>query len=539
MRKEDSHAPIRSWASERLSDEIRRSLDRLARSDDVHHIAVMPDVHLARDVCVGTAFATSVLLYPDAIGGDIGCGMSAAALDAFRSDLPSERAQELLRAIREAVPIRRQQAGAAEALAGLVPPPDDLSLRPLQSLANADGPHQIGTLGTGNHFLELQYDDDEERLWLMVHSGSRGLGQAIRAAHVLHADRVRSGLMCLDVTTPAGNAYLRDMRWARQFAAASRWGMLLAAGAAAHELLGWRLLEDTLFDCDHNHINEEEHSGTRLFIHRKGAMAAWPDEPGIVPGSMAAPSFHVTGRGVPAALCSSAHGAGRAMSRSEARRQVSRNRLRQELRNVYVDARFRRRTARGSTVRLQGHPRRHESAAKAGPRAPHTSADPDPQGCGEMSGRPGQPTAGRARPRYTSCLTSHASHARTPARDRRAPPRRRPTSFLTLSLDAVGPGGARTPPRPSRGRSRLTAPRGSLCSAKPIISALDPELLAVTLRGRIGRGLDTFIGCRFVVKHPPPPASPFLTHPLITGQCAVARAASCRGRGDVRSSVSG
>jgi tRNA-splicing ligase RtcB len=173
----------------------------------------------------------------------------------------------------------------------------------------------------------------------MVHSGSRGLGQAIRAAHVMHADRGRSGLMCLDVTTPAGHAYLRDMRWARRFAAASRRAMLLAVGTVAGELFGWRLLGPTLFDCDHNHINEEEHSGARLFIHRKGAAAAWPDEPGIVPGSMATPSFHVAGRGVADALCSSAHGAGRAMSRAEARRRISRNRLLQELRDVYVDAR--------------------------------------------------------------------------------------------------------------------------------------------------------------------------------------------------------
>jgi len=339
MRKEESHAPIRSWASERLSVEIRRSLDRLARSDDVRHIAVMPDIHLGRDVCIGTAFATSKLLYPDAIGGDIGCGMAAVALDAFRSDVSPERAQQLHRAIRNAVPIQRQRAEAAETLADLVPPSDALSLPPLQSLANAEGSHQIGTLGTGNHFLELQHDDAEERIWLMVHSGSRGLGQAIRAAHVGNADRSRSGLMYLDVTTPAGAAYLRDMQWARRFAAASRRAMLQAVGAAARELFGWRPLDETFFDCDHNHINEEEHFRAPMFIHRKGAMAAWPDQAGIVPGSMAAPSFHVTGRGVPDALCSSAHGAGRAMSRSEARSRVSRRRLMQELHDVYVDPR--------------------------------------------------------------------------------------------------------------------------------------------------------------------------------------------------------
>jgi len=148
-------------------------------------------------------------------------------------------------------------------------------------------------------------NDIEERLWLMVHSGSRGLGQAIRAAHVAHAERSRSGLLCIRASTPAGQAYLRDMQWARRFAAASRSAMLQAVGRVAHDLFGWTLLDDSLFDCDHNHVNEEEHFGAQMFVHRKGAMAAWPDQAGIVPGSMAAPSFHVNGRGVPDALCSS------------------------------------------------------------------------------------------------------------------------------------------------------------------------------------------------------------------------------------------
>lgn len=337
MSKQESKAPIRSWATERLSDEIRRSLDRLARSDDVRRIAVMPDVHLGHHVCVGTVFATSELIYPDAIGGDIGCGMSAVAFDAFRPSVSPKRAWQLQRTLREVVPIKRQRAGQAEALTGLVPASANLSLPALAALAETEGATQIGTLGTGNHFLELQYDDDE-RLWIMVHSGSRGLGQAIRAAHIKFTERSRSGLKFLDVNTTAGAAYLRDMAWARQFAAANRRAMLSAVGAAAYDLLGWQSLDDTFLDCDHNHISSEEHFGQGLLIHRKGAMSAWHDVPGIVPGSMAAASFHVTGRGVADALCSSAHGAGRALSRTAARQRVSRARLLRELQHVYVDA---------------------------------------------------------------------------------------------------------------------------------------------------------------------------------------------------------
>lgn len=336
MRRNASRTPIRSWASDRLSDDIRRTIDRLARSDDIRHIAIMPDIHLGRDVCIGTAFATTELIYPDAIGGDIGCGMSAVALDTFTDDLSPERIRQFHREIRAAAPIQRQRADAAKAVADRVPDSAQLSLPGLQAAANAEGPLRLGTLGTGNHFLELQHDD-EKRLWLMVHSGSRGLGQTIRAAHADHATRSKSGLRFIAAASPAGQAYLRDMDWARRFAAESRRSMLLAVGDAAKKLFGWRLLDETIFDCDHNHINEEDHFGSPLFVHRKGAMAAFRDMPGIVPGSMAAPSFHVVGRGVPEALCSSAHGAGRAMSRTEARHRVSRQRLQQELRDVHVD----------------------------------------------------------------------------------------------------------------------------------------------------------------------------------------------------------
>jgi tRNA-splicing ligase RtcB len=227
---------------------------------------------------------------------------------------------------------------AAQRLADLVPPADALSEPGLLTMATNEGPHQLGTLGTGNHFLELQCDEDD-RLWLMVHSGSRGIGQAIRAAHIARASRSRSGLKFLDASAPTGNAYVRDMQWARRFAAASRRAMLAAVAGAASTQFGWSWLEETYFDCDHNHINVEDHFGANCFVHRKGAIAAHREEPGIVPGSMAAPSFHVTGRGEAEALRSSAHGAGRAMSREEARSRVGRRRLLQELRDVYVDPR--------------------------------------------------------------------------------------------------------------------------------------------------------------------------------------------------------
>lgn len=331
-------APMHVWASERLSAEVRRSLDRLARADDVRHVAVMPDVHASGDICVGTAFATTQLVYPDAVGGDIGCGMAAVALGAVLERPRDRECEQLARTLRDAVPIQRQRTDAAQRLEAAVPPPEELSAPVLQQLARDEGPHQLGTLGRGNHFFEVQREPDGQ-LWLMVHSGSRGMGQAIRAHHMDSVARGATGLRSLDLGTEAGCNYMQDMDWARQFARASRRAMLDSAASAVEQLCGWPLVAASYIDCDHNHVSIEQLLGQQLLIHRKGAVPAARGQLALVPGSMAAPSYHVSGRGVEASLCSSAHGAGRAMSRSDARSRVTRDRLARELHGVYVDPR--------------------------------------------------------------------------------------------------------------------------------------------------------------------------------------------------------
>ncbi|MFK7961897.1 MAG: RtcB family protein [Phycisphaerales bacterium] len=352
-------APIRSWASERLSDDVRGSLDRLARSEDVRRIAVMPDVHLAEGVCVGVAFATHERLYPGALGGDIGCGMAAVALEAERADVDAARAAAVRQVLAAAVPVRRQRERAARRLAARVPPTRELTRPSLRGLAEQQGPHFMGTLGTGNHFLELQHDVDSQQLWLMVHSGSRGMGPAIRDVHEREAreagrgalgaqaagakDDVRrgpvSGLASLKADTERGRACMSNFGWADRFAAANRRAMLEAAGTALANAFGWSPCPESRFDCEHNGVRREMHEGHSVLVHRKGAMAVSPVAFGIVPGSMASPTFHVSGRVVPEALASSAHGAGRAMSRSEARRRIDVGRLRRELRDVSIDPR--------------------------------------------------------------------------------------------------------------------------------------------------------------------------------------------------------
>jgi tRNA-splicing ligase RtcB len=299
----------------------------------------MPDVHLATDVCVGTAIATTRLVYPAAVGGDIGCGMLAVAFDAS-ADLLADpaRAGGVLRAIGDRVPSRRRHRAATLPL-----PVDcavgDLSHPALVAEAKDEGTLQFGTLGGGNHFIEMQADADE-RLWLMIHSGSRAMGQAVRSHHVARST-FRSGAMpVLDAADDAGQAYLHDQEWARRYARGNRRAMADQVFAALRDVADVRPIDSTRIECDHNHVRREPHFGQSLLVHRKGAMPADENQPGVIPGSMGTASVHVVGRGVAESLRSSAHGAGRQMSRTVARERFNRSDLRNQMNGVWYDPRL-------------------------------------------------------------------------------------------------------------------------------------------------------------------------------------------------------
>ncbi len=341
----ESAAPIAAWLDEPFDPTVRRALDRLARAPDVVRIAVMPDVHLAQDVCVGVALATRHTIYPQAVGNDIGCGMAAVAL---ATDAPEllDRANRahLLAALREAVPIMRHASRAAAA-----PLPLDLlcgengrpalSAPALATLAERSGRVELGTLGRGNHFLELQ-EEETGRLWLMVHSGSRGMGPAIGHHHARAATPVAGGLYALAAETDAGQSYLADLDWARRYAEHSRRRMLSAAAAWIELRFGAAPCWESYLSCDHNHVRQEQHAGAMLWVHRKGAISAAENEPGIIPGSMGTESAHTRGRGASDALASSSHGAGRVLSRTEARRRIGPRQLAAQMRTVVYDARL-------------------------------------------------------------------------------------------------------------------------------------------------------------------------------------------------------
>lgn len=331
-------APLQRWVAEPPPREVTEALERLRRGEDVARIAVMPDVHLAEDVCVGTVLATRNTIVPAAVGGDIGCGMAALALNADADRLAdASGAAAVLAGLARAIPALRHAGPVGEhplpdALAG------PLSSPALESLRRRSAGAQLGTLGRGNHFVELQADEDE-RLWLMVHSGSRGLGPAIRDHHEAGAPRLRGGLRGLAADSAAAAAYLADMDWALAFAEHSRARLLAAACEVLAACLGVHATSEPPLSCHHNFVRREQHSGEWLWVHRKGAISAAEGEPGVIPGSMGTTSYHVLGRGCAASLCSSSHGAGRCMPRGEARRKIAAQELLAQLRGVWFDHR--------------------------------------------------------------------------------------------------------------------------------------------------------------------------------------------------------
>jgi len=243
-------------------------------------------------------------------------------LAGFANAIPSRRRK------RQAVVIQPQGLDSIE-----------LSNARLESIRRSEGALEFATLGSGNHFLELQADE-EDQLWLMIHSGSRALGQAIRDHHLSGAQIIDGRFRALEAESGEGTAYLHDLDWARQYAAASRRAMAAEVEKVIQDAIGARLLWETSITTDHNHVALEQHGASKFWVHRKGAMALQAGVPGVLPGSMGTLSFHVEGRGCEEALNSSAHGAGRAMSRSEAARKVSHAELQRQMKGVWFDWRL-------------------------------------------------------------------------------------------------------------------------------------------------------------------------------------------------------
>jgi tRNA-splicing ligase RtcB len=338
---EPQQGNVRSWLAEPMGKDVAQAIDRLAELKGVDRIAVMPDVHLAKQVCVGLVVASRTEIFPAAVGSDIGCGMAAIRCTAPAEILADEQSAARLLAglYRRVPPLKHSRASAPASLAeSLLQSP--LSHSRLEKLKSRDGRLQLGSLGRGNHFLEFQ-SDAEARLWLMVHSGSRGMGQAISAHHAMIAARGYSAnrLCAFDAESPAARDYLSDSAWAERYAAENRLAILATVGELLEEMFSAGLEDDSLIHANHNHVRSETHDGIALWVHRKGALSAQDGEVGLIPGSMGAASFHTVGRGCAAALCSSSHGAGRALSRAAATQEIGRKQLLREMQGVWFDER--------------------------------------------------------------------------------------------------------------------------------------------------------------------------------------------------------
>lgn len=331
---------VNQWVPEPLSSAVEKTIDRVSQAADFRWLAIMPDVHLAKDACVGLVLATDSLVYPQAIGGDIGCGYLVVGLDTDVSMLQDERhAARLMNGLYEEIPWNRRPGGS---VVSPLPPTlteDRLSDDRLHRATLRDGRFQMGTLGRGNHFVEFQADQDD-RLWLVIHSGSRAMGQLITQHHLQQATLDKaSRLSYLDTLTENGVAYLNDQEWARRYAAANRLAMLKLIEDVLSREFAIATNHKTLIHRDHNHVASERHFDRTVYVHRKGAQVASAGERSIVPGSMGTESYLVEGRGVAEAMNSFSHGAGRRMSRAAARKVVSPSSFLRQVDEVWFDTR--------------------------------------------------------------------------------------------------------------------------------------------------------------------------------------------------------
>jgi len=340
-------APIKAWVNGvPLEDAARRQLENIARLPFIYKwVAAMPDVHLGRGATVGSVIPTDRAIIPAAVGVDLGCGMFAARTSLMASDLPDDL-RPVREAIEAAVPHGRTHRGGRGDRGAWGDPPEAVrrawggivegfeevaDKHPKVRKSNNIG--HLGTLGTGNHFIEVCLDQ-AQRVWFMLHSGSRGVGNRIGSYFIELAKsemrRWHINLPDQDLAyLPEGSRYFTDyvraVGWAQRFAALNRRLMMSAVIRAVSDARGIPpfAAEEEAINCHHNYVNRERHYGREVWVTRKGAVSARKGELGIIPGSMGARSYIVRGRGERQSFHSCSHGAGRAMSRTAARRRFS------------------------------------------------------------------------------------------------------------------------------------------------------------------------------------------------------------------------
>ena len=331
--------PVKIYTDE-VESTAMQQLYNISQLPFIHsHLAAMPDVHAGKGATVGSVIPTKGAIIPAAVGVDIGCGMSAVRLTIKANDLP-DNLRAIRLAIEEAIPVGynmhksdRARQSTIRALSGGL---DSILRKHKKIYSMHKKPYQtwirqIGTLGGGNHFIELCLDENQD-VWVMLHSGSRGIGNAI-GRYFIELARKDMGQHIVNLPDKdlayfkEGSKYFDDyieaVEWGQDYATANRREMMHFTLEVLRKKLRKFGITKEAINCHHNYITREYHFGEEVFVTRKGAIRAGEEELGIIPGSMGAKSFIVRGKGNPQSFCSCSHGAGRKMSRSAAKRKFT------------------------------------------------------------------------------------------------------------------------------------------------------------------------------------------------------------------------
>ncbi|MCX4639924.1 RtcB family protein [Streptomyces sp. RPA4-5] len=345
-----AQVPIRMWTDPATVEDVAmQQLRNVATLPWIKGLAVMPDVHYGKGATVGSVIAMRGAVCPAAVGVDIGCGMSAVRTSLTANDLPGDLSR-LRSKIEQAIPVGRGMHDDPVDPGRLHGFPtarwDDFWAR-FDGVAEAvkfrqeRATKQMGSLGSGNHFIEFCLDDDGV-VWLMLHSGSRNIGKELAEFHMGQAQKLphNQGLVDRDLAvfiadTPPMAAYRNDLFWAQEYARHNRDVMMaLFQDVVRKEFKKAKVTFDEVISCHHNYVAEEQYDGMDLLVTRKGAIRAGSGEYGIIPGSMGTGSYIVKGLGNAASFNSASHGAGRKMSRNQAKKRFSTRDLEEQTRGV-------------------------------------------------------------------------------------------------------------------------------------------------------------------------------------------------------------
>lgn len=323
---EDCKIPIKMWLDDIEATALTQAKNLANLPFAFKHIALMPDSHSGYGMPIGGVLATKGVIIPNAVGVDIGCGM--CALKTSLKDISTKKLKDIMGGIQEVVPLGFAHH-AREQDERLMPSLDIVPAYGIVMEEYKDAKKQIGTLGSGNHFIEIQSGSDGH-IWIMVHSGSRNIGLKVaeyynRLAKMLN-ERMHSenthDLAFLPISTPEARDYFAEMKYCVEFALANRKLMMENIKATFLKAMGSKFYDLDFINIAHNYAQWESHFKTKVIVHRKGATSARNGELGIVPGSQGTKSYIVKGKGNPESFQSCSHGAGRQMGRRQAQREL-------------------------------------------------------------------------------------------------------------------------------------------------------------------------------------------------------------------------